>query len=119
TVAPAADPNRFLAPRATLHAPSDAFTLTAALPPGASAGTTDVPFTIHVEAAVRYTSRAGSTETFDLDLDEFMLPLEGAWPAGETVTCAAGQNDTDCMLESYVNSDFRLRVPRLDVARIN
>src|SRR5690606_22923292 len=99
--------------------PSDAFTLTAALPPGASAGASDAPFTINVEALVRYTSRAGSIETFALDFDELALPIEGTWPAGETVTCAAGQSDTECMLDSYVNSDFRLRVPRLDITEIN
>lgn len=119
TVVPAGDPNRFLAPRAVQNAPSDSFTLTAALQPGAGAGGLDAPFTIDVSASVTYISRSGSTETVDLDVEEFAEPIEGTWPAGETVTCAAGMSDTECMLQSYVNSSFRFRVPRLDITEIN
>jgi hypothetical protein len=119
TVVPGSDPDRFLSPKAAQRAPSDSFVLTPALRPGVGAGFADVPFAIRVEAVARYFGRTGDTETFELELEPFAAPIEGVWPAGETVTCAAGQSDTDCMLESYVNSDFRFKIPRLDVAKIN
>jgi len=119
SVQPAGDLNRFLSPRSVQATPPDGFTVTAALRPGNSAGSVDAPFTIRLSARLAYTSRDNVREVVDLSFPELVAPIAGTWPAGQTVSCAAGETPETCMLASFVNSDYEFQVPRLDIAELN
>ncbi len=116
---PADDQNLFLETSAADQPAPDRFSVTAALRPRETAGLLDGPFTVSLKATVTYLNRANGQETVDLDVPAFATPISGVWRANETITCTAGQAETDCMRASFVNPHYEFQVPRLDIADLN